>query len=189
MSYFKSYESRGLGAVAARDLAPSVPRTPAQQARQQALIMSRRATSAGLPKYPFTVGVRGQVLPQSQRLDRLVSQIPSYSSNFYKPLSRPVLVPVIERPGAGTTYSGVLPGNPPALQPAIYPRPAVMSAANTPPRLVPAQTSIDGATDAAAEADLQSAALTVGPVTKPNYLLYGGIAAAALGAWWLLGRR
>ncbi len=186
MSYVKSYESRGLGAVAARDMAPSAPRTPALQAR---LIMSRRAISAGLPRYPFTVGVRGQTLAQPKRSDLIVSKVPSPSNNFAAPLSRPVLVPVIERPGAGTTYSGLLPGNPRATQPPIYPLPAALSTANIPPRAIPALSAVDAASDRAAEADLQAAAITDAPAKRHNYLLYGGIAAAALGAWWLLGRR
>jgi len=190
MSYFKSYESRGVGAIAAADLgddvAPIAPRSPALQAR---LIMSRRAVSARLPQYPFTVGIRGQVLPQPRRIDLVVSRIPTYSSDFRKPLSTRVLVPVIEYPGAGTTYSGLLPGDPPAMQPAIYPQQGVLSTANIPPRAVPALAAADAAADRAAEAELQTAAITDSPAKKPNYLLYGGIAAAALGAWWLLGRK
>lgn len=184
MSYVKTTESRGVGAIAATDMAgddrfapaaPTAPRTPAQQIR---LTMSRRAPGARMPTFPFTVGVRGTVLPQPKRVDFSVARVPAPSLNFAAPLSRPAIVPVIEYPGAATTYSGLVPGKPPATVPQISAPSRVMTPAESPRGFVdvPAPT-----VDLGAE---------VTPSKKrSNLLVYGGIAAAALGAWYLLRRR
>lgn len=179
MSYVKTVESRGVGAIAAADLGDDVaaaPRTPAQQVR---LSMSRRAPGARGPVYPFTVGVRGRVLPQPRRVDLAFARVPSPSLNFAAPLSRPVLVPVVERPGAATTYSGVVPGAPPAMSTQVRVPTRMMSPSESPRGLV----DLPGPA-----ADLGAEAAASAPVKKRPYLLYGGIAAAALGALWLLGR-
>jgi hypothetical protein len=130
-----------------------------------------------MPTYPFTVGVRGKVLPQPHRVDFSVARVPAPSLDFTKPLSRPAIVPVVEYPGAATTYSGLVPGNPPATVPRISAPARVMTPAESPRGFVDVP-AIDLGAEAAPAAK-----------KRPNYLLYGGLAAAALGAWYLLRRR
>lgn len=111
--------------------------------------------------------------------------------------------PVVEHPGAGTTYAGTVPGSPPppqAYEPPPFPGntgvvgPTVVnqvpwSASWTPsgPTLSTAQAKADAA--AAARDTMNEAEISMTMVPKTNYLLYGGIAAAVLVGGYFLWKR
>jgi hypothetical protein len=147
--------------------------TPAQQVR---LMMSTRAL--GTPRYPFVVGVKGVTLPQPRRTDYAIARVAAPSQNYGAALTKTVIVPVVETPGAGTTYSGTMPGSPPPTLKRVTAPFAMMSTANT-PRGVSSLPDL-------ADAPVLTATADPAPPKQRKLLVYGGIAAAALGAWWLL---
>lgn len=188
MSYFR----QGLGIVPLAPLAPVTPLTLTSTlyAGTAPRLIASTPQTAPVPYSP-TSGML-LVAPTRQVVSTYTDPIAptrATTSTWSVPVNRATAL--VSNPGAGVTEAGLVEGTPPASSTPINVAPVGYSAAWTPggPTLRTAQAKADAARDAADEAALQAMMIEKGLKSKPNYLLYGGIAAViAVGAWWYLRR-
>lgn len=201
MSYHTELQSRGPGAIAAHDLG-ATPRFGSTLSRYgksrrprpvDELVVRRRRGAVGRP---FLLGQRGIALGPPQR--GVVVSAPAPRAPFppgyppvqTKPVPEAAEIDLTVTLGAGTTSAGLMPGAPPPTALPIEIDPAAFSAAGIPqgPSLQTAIAKADRANDAAIEADMEIAEITVpSPAPAPKktpVLLYAGLGIAG----WLLYR-
>ena len=189
MSYINGKESRGLGAVAALDMARRPIRKPIRKPARPTVRVSPSAMtqliasvrSMGTPKAPFVSGQKGWSLAPTTRSDLAITTIPSPNPNYAAPQSKDVMVPLIESAGAGTVSAGLMTGPAPS---SIVGRPL-----SVPTREMSTAESPRGLVDESTPELPATASPSLIPPAYRKLAVYGGLAAAALGAWWLLRRR